>query len=228
MTLTIALLKKWYAEFSKIVFDNDMPVVNFKLTNGQHSLGRATRRRKNGVDVYGINISLYWDRNEEQYRNCLLHEMCHIWCYYHGYREEHHTGPKWIEITNKAYRLTGMRITRCEDIRSWQRAGGNQPFIIVDINYGDHHFIIKTTKNIIAKEIYRLESDACKQVHPHNIYISDADVFNLMATTRSLNRGYRYDNWRYEKEMKPLLSKAISVENPRHILWGQYDFLGIK
>ena len=228
MTLTIATLRKWYAEFSAIVFDNDMPIVNFKLTNGQHALGRATRRKRNGVDVYGICISLYWDRNEEQYRNCLLHEMCHIWCYYHGYREEHHTGPKWVEITNKAYRLTGMRISRCEDTREWQRAGGNQPFVIVDINYGRYHFIVKTTKSVINKEIHKLESNVYRQTYPHSLYISDADLFNKMASTRSLNRGYRYDNWRYENEIVPLLNKAVKVENPRHILWGQYDFLGIK
>jgi len=224
MTITIPLLKKWYGEFTALVFDNDMPIVNFKLTHGQHSLGRATRRKRNGIDVYGINISTFWDRNEEQYRNCLLHEMCHIWCYYHGYREEHHTGPKWVEITNKAYRITGLRISRCEDTRGWERANGNQPFIIVDINYGNHHFIIKTTKAIIAKEMYRFDN----QVNPHEAYISDASLFNAMATTRSLNRGYRYDNWRYEKEIVPLLNKAVKVENPRHILWGQYDFLGIK
>ena len=226
MKITTAQLKVWYNEFSKAVFDNDMPSVTFKLTNGQHALGRATRRKRNGVDVYGICISAYWDRNEEQYRNCLLHEMCHIWCYYHGYRNEHHTGPKWVEITKKAYKRTGMRINRTEDIREW-KAYANKPFIIVDGNYGNHHFIIKTTKATIAKEIRRLESDFFRQTNPHTVYISDNEIFNRWHSTRSLNRGYRFDNYRYEKEIAPLLAKAISVENPRHILWGQYDYLGV-
>jgi predicted SprT family Zn-dependent metalloprotease len=232
MTLTIAHLKDWYNEFKALVFDNDMPAVTFKLTNTRKTLGQAI----NQYGRYTIKISLFWDRNEEQFRNCLLHEMCHIWCYYHGYHGEHHTGPHWVSISNKATRITGLYIQRCEDNTGWKAAGtANQkrleavkarreaPSILVDFDYGSYHFIVKTTKSVVAREY-----ESYSRNRKVSVYISDNPRFTSFQNSRSLHRGYKYPNWEYENKIAPLIKKAVKVENPNHLVWGQYDFLGIR
>ena len=221
MNLTIAHLSAWYNEYKKRVFDNDMPSVSFKLDKTRQRLGRA----QHNCNTYAINISTFWERNEEQYRNTLLHEMCHILCYYHGHYGEHHTGYYWKEISNKAYRITGLYIQRCEDITGWKPASSSiAPSIIVDIEYNDHHFIVKTTKEVVRRDI----NSSWLRNRPIKVYISDNPAFVGWSCSRSLNRGYKFDTFRYEKEIVPLISKAVKVENANHLFWGQYDFLGIR
>jgi len=217
MQVTISQLTAWFNEFKGIVFDNDMPKVRFILTNTRTQLGRATRR---GND-YSIKITNYYDRTATQFRNTLLHEMCHIWCYYKGYRDDHHTGYHWQQITDKAYRLTGLLITRtCSDklVPSEANKAKAQaiearktaPAIIVDFDYGTHHFLVKTTKKVVwdASDGRVIIGYSRPKI---SVYVSDA--FPNWQSSRSLNRGYKYGVFDYERKVQPLLEKARKVEN---------------
>lgn len=233
MQVTVSQLKSWYEDFSGVVFDYDMPYVNFIITNNRTQLGQALRRGT----TYSIKVSNFYDFPEVQFRNTLLHEMCHIWCYYHGYRDEHHTGYHWKEIANKAYRKTGLLITRTIDMRDVKpakhneakmeeiKAKKNAPAIIVDIDYGSYHFLVKTTKNILWSETDHkgeLKSNA-------KVYICDNERFIRWQSSRSLHRGYKFANSEYLKDIKPILSKGLEVENLRDLcIFGEYDCLGIR
>ena len=194
MQVTISQLKSWYKEFSGVVFENDMPNCNFIITNTRYELGRATRQGT----TYTIKVSNFYEFTITEFRNTLLHEMCHIWCYYHGYHNEHHTGYHWKEIADKAYRKTGLPITRTANIENPKpaqrneakmekiKAKKNAPAIIVDLDYGTYHFLVKTTKNILWSETdYKgeLKSNA-------KVYICDDKRFLNWQTSRSLHRGY--------------------------------------
>jgi hypothetical protein len=44
-----------------------------------------------------------------------------------------------------------------------------------------------------------------------------------------MHRGYKFNNWKYENEIAPILEKAIKVENLRELcFWGEYDCLGVR
>jgi predicted SprT family Zn-dependent metalloprotease len=234
MKPTITQMNKWFEEFNKKVFDGKLPKVPIKFNNTYRQLGQFYWGPTRGI---GIKISLFYDRTEEQYRNCLLHEMCHLYCYQQGWKHEGH-GPRWKAIADKAYRITGLYIQRCEDARGWKPAKGNgakaqavkekrnAPAILVDIDYGTYHFIVKTTKKVIWDAS---DGSIIKGKNVKGVYISDDRRVLSWQNSRSLHRGYKFGFLEYEKSIKPILNKAIKVDNLRALCWwGEYDCLGVR
>lgn len=228
MRPTISQMLDWFNEFNRVVFENKLPRVPIKFNNTYRQLGQFYW----GASGIGIKISLFYDRTEEQYRNCLLHEMCHLYCYNQGWRDEHH-GHRWQAIADKAYRLTGLYIQRCEDIKGWKPAKGNgakaaavkakkdAPAILVDLDCGSYHFIVKTTKSVLQAS----SSDG----RIKGVYITDNERVKRWQTSRSLHRGYKFGYYDYKHDIVPMLEKAIKVEDIRKLcLYGEYDCLGIR
>lgn len=227
-------MQAWFDEFNKAVFEGKLPKVPIKFTNTYRQLGQFYWGTTRGM---GIKISLYYDRTEEQYRNCLLHEMCHLYCYKQGWVHEGH-GPRWKAIAGKAYRITGLYIQRCENARDWKVAANNKahaaarkekknaPAILVDIDYGSYHFIIKTTKKVIWDAS---DGNVIKGKNVSGVYICNDKRALGWQNSRSLHRGYKFHNWEYEREIAPMLKKAIKVDNLCKLCWwGEYDCLGVR
>ena len=119
MTPTLTQMQTWFDEFNTKVFKDELPKVKISFNNTRRQLGQFYWGPTRGI---GIKISLFYDRTEEQFRNCLLHEMCHLFCYNRGWVNEGH-GNHWKTIADYAYRKTGLYIQRCEDIKGWVPAG---------------------------------------------------------------------------------------------------------
>ena len=115
MTPTLAQMNAWFDEFNDVVFSNTLPKVKITFNKTRCQLGQFYWGFGRGI---GIKISLFWDRTEDQFRNCLLHEMCHLYCYNRGWINEHH-GQRWKRIAAYATRMTGLYIQRREDISGW-------------------------------------------------------------------------------------------------------------
>lgn len=234
MKPTLTQMNTWFDEFNKSVFGNRLPKVKISFNNTYRQLGQFYWGPTRGI---GIKISLFYDRNEEQYRNCLLHEMCHLYCYKQGWVHEGH-GPHWKAIANKAYEITGLYIQRCEDARGWKPAKGNgakadavkakktAPAIIVDIDYGTYHFIVKTTKKVIWDAS---DGKIIKGKNVSGVYISTDKRALGWQNSRSLRRGYKFGFLDYNNNIKPILDKAIKVDDLRALCWwGEYDSLGVR
>lgn len=116
MRPTILQMDQWFDDFNKRVFRDELPKVRVTFNNTRRQLGQFYWGGGRGI---GIKISLYYDRSEEQYRNTLLHEMCHLYCYNRGWIHEHH-GERWKKVAAYATKVTGLLIQRCEDISGWK------------------------------------------------------------------------------------------------------------
>ena len=238
MKPTLTQLNKWFDEFNKSVFADKLPKVKMTFTNTRRQLGQFYWGPTRGI---GIKISLFYDRSEECFRNTLLHEMCHLYCYKQGWTHEGH-GHRWKEIADKAYRITGLYIQRVQRDEVFVpraenkakveavKAKRNAPAILVDIDYGKYHFIVKTTKNVIWKatdhngELKKSGSGIVK-----GVYISDAPRVISWQNSRSLHRGYKFTPSEYERSVLPMLEKGIKVDNIRSLcFWGEYDCLGVR
>lgn len=114
MTPTINQLETWFDEYNELVFNSDLPKVKITINNFRSRLGQFYWGFGRGI---GIKISHYWEMDEQQYRNILLHEMCHLFCYWRGWIHEQH-GEKWQKIASYASRKTGLEIRRCTSIDS--------------------------------------------------------------------------------------------------------------
>lgn len=115
MKPTLYQMSQWFDEFNKQVFEDSLPTVQISFNKTRRQLGQFYWGCGRGI---GIKISLYYDRTEEQYRRCLLHEMCHLFCFNRGWLHEHH-GMRWKRIAAYATRVTGLPIQRCEDTSGW-------------------------------------------------------------------------------------------------------------
>ena len=235
MIPTLTQIQTWFDQFNTQVFNGELPRVRISFTNTRRQLGQFYWGRGRGE---GIKISLFWDRTEDQYRNTVLHEMCHLYCYMQGWMREGH-GPRWKSIARHATEVTGLKIQRCEDITGWEVASGNEakmeavkakknaPALLVDLEYDTYHFVVKVSKNTLIKSCNSHWGLDTRAKH-YRILASDNPRFIKYQTSRSLHRGYRYENWEYDKKIKPLLEKAIEVDSI-HDLWrGEYDCLGIR
>ena len=236
MTPTLTQMQTWFDEFNKLVFSDTLPKVKISFNNTRCQLGQFYWGCGRGV---GIKISLFWDRTEDQFRNCLLHEMCHLYCYNRGWINEGHS-CRWQDIADYAYRKTGLYIQRCEDIAGWEAAGEankeklkavnnkkNAPAILLDLCYGDHHFIVKTTKKVLDQST-DFNCSLRTAAKSYKVFISDAPLFTHFQTSRSIHRGYKYENWQYERDIKPLFDRAIEVDSLRKLFQGDYNRLGIN
>ena len=235
MTPTKQDLQNWFDEYNTLVFYDKLPRVPFALTNNRRQLGQFWW--KNYGREKGIKISLFWDRDEKGYRNTLLHEMCHLYCYHMGWKTENH-GERWQDIARYAGRITGMDITRCTDAEGWVPAKGNEakfakvvekinaPAIIVDFDCGDHHFIVKTTKKVVWDNTDKLGNNVKTWfAKSSKVYISNADLFKRFRTARTIDRGHMYKPNEYEKVITPILKQSYEVESLRDLYWGNYDCL---
>lgn len=236
MTPTITQMQTWFKEFNTTVFNNELPTVKITFNNTRRQLGQFYWGNGRGI---GIKISLFWDRNEEQYRNCLLHEMCHLYCYDRGWIHEGH-GSRWKQIAAYATRKTGLHIQRCENITGWEVASGNEekmqavkakkdaPAVLLDLDYGKYHFVVKTTRKVLqSNDSTDFNCNIKTSAKSWRVVISDAPLFKRYQTSRSIHRGYRYDPFQYEKDIKPLLDKGIEVESLQALFRGHYNCLGI-
>ena len=227
-------MSKWFDEFNALVFNGKLPKVKITFTNTRNQLGQFYWGPTRGI---GIKVSLFYDRTEENFRNTLLHEMCHLYCYKQGWVHEGH-GDKWKAIADKAYRITGLYIQRTQKGEVFVpraenkakmaavKARRNAPAILVDIDYGSYHFIVKTTKKVIWDAS---DGNVIKGKNVSGVYICDNPRMVRWQNSRSLNRGYKFPNYQYDKEIAPILGKAVKIDNLRKLCWwGEYDKMGVR
>lgn len=235
MKPTLTQMNKWFDEFNALVFKNKLPKVKITFNNTRRQLGQFYWGPTRGI---GIKISLFYDRNEEGFRNTLLHEMCHLYCYKQGWVHEGH-GDNWKAIADKAYKITGLYIQRTQKDEVFVPRGAankakmkavkekrNAPAILVDIDYGSYHFIVKTTKKVIWDAS---DGNVIKGKNVSGVYICNDKRALSWQNSRSLHRGYKFPNWEYNHEIAPMLKKAMKVDNLRALCcWGEYDKMGIR
>jgi len=234
MKPTLTQMSEWFDEFNTLVFSGNLPKVKITFTNTRNQLGQFYWGPTRGI---GIKVSLFYDRTEENFRNTLLHEMCHLYCYKQGWVHEGH-GDKWKAVADKAYRITGLYIQRTQRGEVFVpraenkakmaavKARRNAPAILVDIDYGSYHFIVKTTKKVIWDAS---DGNIIKGRNVSGVYICDDKRAVSWQNSRSLNRGYKFPNYRYDKEIAPMLRKAVKIDNLQKLCWwGEYDKMGIR
>ena len=102
----------------------------------------------------------------------------------------------------------------------------NAPAILVDIDYGTYHFIVKTTKKVIWDAS---DGNIIKGKNVSGVYICDNPRAVRWQNSRSLHRGYKFPNYQYNNEIAPMLKKSVKIDDLRKLCWwGEYDKMGIR
>ena len=81
MLVTVAWIEKNYKKFNKMMWDNKLPDIEFKVSRSRNTWGYAAFRynyAKSTITPTSITLSNYYDSPEDVKLNTLLHEMIHI------------------------------------------------------------------------------------------------------------------------------------------------------
>lgn len=109
--LTIPVIRNWWKEFNAEYFNGELEMPDkFEITQSTRVLGQF-RAKYIGWDYETlIRISNYYDRDENGFKETLLHEMVHQWQYHHHYPIDHKTNFK--RKANEINRKGGWDISR--------------------------------------------------------------------------------------------------------------------
>lgn len=78
MELTIEYLIKKFHVYNEMFFNNNLVLPDFYITKTKRTLGQCSRRGNFLFYKYHINISDYYNRDENGIDNTLIHEMIHL------------------------------------------------------------------------------------------------------------------------------------------------------
>lgn len=216
MTLSKDQFLAWFDEFNTLVFQDELPRVRIDFSNTRRLLGKFYWGSSGGI---GIKISLYYDQTEDQYRCTLLHEMCHLYCYRMGWLHEGH-GARWKKVAAYASKMTGLDVKRTADVGELEVADRNKakhdallrkksgPWIVLDYKHSGYHFIVKTTKAVLRPWAKALDKNPDIAA-----YLVDDPFMREFSTSRSVNRGVKFDNGDYGKKVLPVLEKSVKIDS---------------
>lgn len=235
MKPTLAQVTSWFNDYNNIVFDGKLPRVRISFNNTRRQLGQFYWGYNTGI---GIKISLYYDLPEEEYRNTLVHEMCHLYCYERGWQNEHH-GPRWKAVAKRASWITGMNIQRVhEGACDWEVAKENRakakalkekrnaPSLMVDLEYESYHFLVKVTKKTLSS-CTKSDGTLDTRAKSYKVFISNDKLFKTFQTSRSIRRGYEYKNYEYQNTIAPKLANVTEITDLKKLFRGDYDRYGL-
>lgn len=98
MKVTKSWIKSNFKKFNALYFGKKLPTPSFLIINSKSCWGQCgIKYSKAFGNIYCIRISNYYDREEFDFQNTLLHEMIHLHFYSIGDIEERH-GMKFREM----------------------------------------------------------------------------------------------------------------------------------
>lgn len=225
--ITPEILLRWYNEYNTLYFEGKLPQAgfqNFCIRKYTH-LGTChypkVVRGKNRP--WMISETIYYELDERERRNTLLHEMCHLYCYMNGHPDAHH-GRYWKAIARSISMKSGFDITRTrkgkfvvapEFMEKQQNLAARRidkmhaAYPIIVFRYKKEWvFIVKTTAGVLGKNLvwrnnaYRLKTS----LQPMAFFLSSE--FPQWTVRKGFKWGLLFTMEKYEDEIAPRLMQG--------------------
>lgn len=197
MTITTSYLHTKFNEFNKTYFNNEISMKGcFIITKHKSDFGRAWLRQEN------IEISTYYERDELDYLNTLLHEMLHLFVW-QKYKCKGHRG-EWARLAawlTKATKGKYGNIQRC--------GGGNKKKEMREEN-------IKTCNFLIFTDMYGELSI---------IKFNNMQMIGKVRCSRGQKKGTKM--YHIESTMKKIITLPTRKVHCRSLSWNQLRNLKI-
>lgn len=247
MLVTIDWIKRNYEVFNEKYFNNELPMVNFKISRAKNTWGYASYkidRVNNTIIPYELKISNYYDSPERIKLNTLLHEMIHIYDYTkHPHRFFNHR-----KISNRTYDAHGWWFKeQCERINAdgWDVATNVQNYEIADstlsaksqlaiqrklrdsvivVIWGTKNaWMIKTSKSSVTKIFNRIAATNWKwnigsKVSNVTVHSFTDENFASHRNNNSTLRGWRKSISEMQARLKQLNATEIKVTQIKSLL----------
>lgn len=126
MEVTEKVLEKKFDECNKIYFNNGLPYPFFSIFCKKKPFAKFTylKKKKNGENVLvykKISVSNYYDFNEEQLRDIIVHEMIHYFIAYNDIKDNKEHGKIFLSIAERLNSEFGLNIEKTRSTSSYLR-----------------------------------------------------------------------------------------------------------
>ncbi|MCD8297112.1 MAG: SprT-like domain-containing protein [Prevotella sp.] len=191
MQVNVGLLETWFAEFNAKYFNGELPVPAFAVGNSRTRRGTMSWRiRKKWFSKtrgdYKIRISNYFNVEEYDFKNVLLHEMIHLHIVSKGIKDSSPHGVVFHEVMrrinadgwkiNVSEKMSGkVEVARRMDVR-WR--------VIMAVATTDGKYML----SVVNPRYVRLIDSVIKRspnVQSCSWYISQDNYFSSFPVVRS-------------------------------------------
>lgn len=107
--MKVAKLKAMWEELNREYFTGELQPIVICITRGKKYWGKFLHPRGPSGASPCIFLSGVLNKSPEEWRDSLLHEMCHQYLYEKGITEQDDHGPLFMEVATKC----GIRLSEC-------------------------------------------------------------------------------------------------------------------
>lgn len=218
MQITEKWMAEWFEIFNRDYFGGSLPMPRLALSKSKTRLGTMTCKCKNvfgrkRFSDFSISVSNFYDIEENEFKNVLLHEMIHYYISYNGIKDTSSHGEAFRRIMNTLNSEHGWNIRISTSARQWRAAEPQKQCIrlvlALKMKSGEHILTVvnRNYARLIDNRLSRI-----KDVSERKWYLSDNDFFADFKTVRSL-RGRRVNKDIYERMTQEMIRyDLISIE----------------
>lgn len=192
MKVSAKLLRTWFDEFNREYFSSSLPEPRFVTGNARTQLGAMAYKWKSTMGIkkyygYTIRISNYYDADEKQFKNVLLHEMIHYYIIIKRIKDTSSHGVVFRRIMNEM-NARGWNISVRTDTRNWTVAGNNNTkhetfLVLAAVTYTGRH-LLAVVNPAYARRIDKIMK-LSREVKSYAFYTSCDSFFSSFPKVRS-------------------------------------------
>lgn len=220
MTLTTDILRTWFRQFNADYFGDELPVPRLVLSKARTRLGTMAckcqrRLLKRVYTDFTIRISTYYDCNEREYQETLLHEMIHYYIMYNRIPDTSSHGRVFREMMQRLNSQYGWHITVSSSMRghkptdpSADKAVNTYVVLAIVLRNGQRMLSVVSPRS--ARKI-DLMAQRVNEIASHCWYMTQDNYFRDFPKVRSL-RARRVTKEVYNEKtaaMQPLSFKGM-------------------
>ena len=209
MELTAKILRAWFVQFNTEYFGGKLPEPRLLVSTARTQLGQfSCRRVRKGLfrgyttTGYTIKVSDYYQMEEHDYQQTLLHEMIHYYISYTGARDTSAHGRLFRQLAARINEVGGWHIT--VSTRTEQYAVRNQKpsaqYLLIAIKTTDGHHYLSVVNPDYRSYVDR-QATRSPQIEEHRFVVTTDSKYATWPKTRSL-RGRRITEEEYLKIAK--------------------------
>ena len=122
MIATLSFLKEKFEYYNNLIFEGKLPTPTFELMKTKTTLGQFQYCMRNTIfgngkePKYFIRLSTFYDRQENDLCETIVHEMVHFWVSFNKLPDNGHHGRIWTMKANEINKKYGFHISRCSSI----------------------------------------------------------------------------------------------------------------
>ncbi|MDO4161108.1 MAG: SprT-like domain-containing protein [Prevotellaceae bacterium] len=192
MQVNVAQLSEWFAEYNAKYFADKLPLPTIAIGRSRTRLGSMEWKSQRKwllktSESYTIRISNYYDMEEKEFKNVLLHEMIHLQIVSQHMKDTSPHG-KIFRQRMKEINADGWNITVSTKMSEAQKASTTRKRkrqrLILAITTHSQKYLLSVVSPKYAREINRILRLA-PDVKSHSWFVSSDDYFSSFPTVRT-------------------------------------------